>query len=396
MGGLPCRLPESSYAVSGASARLRPRPGVSDSENRAGWAARALRAYQAMQRRFADRHGVYRQRGRWHRPGAAEHLWPATRAFVATLDLAGAGPMAGFDADAAIAQHLAALARYWEPPAYSSDPIGARFGGDRYYDDNAWVGLALIQLERMRLGTGPGLERAAELFAFAAEGWDTRADAPSPGGVFWVQQGRGVGARNHDRNTVSNAPNAQLGLNLAELTSAPADAPEQTEATRMIAWVQSALSADERGAGLFWDKIRGDGSIDEMLWSYNQGSMVGANLLLHRRGLEPSGEYLDRARTIASKALRHYEGRYLDHPPAFNAIFFRNLLQLHAAIDDDALREEIIAATVGYADRLWSERRDPSDRFPFRGDTTTLLDQSAAVQLFALLAWDPVDYVKLA
>jgi len=32
------------------------------------------------------------------------------------------------------------------------------------------------------------------------------------------QQGVGVGRSNHDRNTVSNAPNAQLGLHLAELT----------------------------------------------------------------------------------------------------------------------------------------------------------------------------------
>jgi hypothetical protein len=250
----------------------------------------------------------------------------------------------------------------------------------------------------MRPGTVPGLGRAAELVAFATDGWDARADVPSPGGVFWVQQGRGVGARNHDRNTVSNAPNAQLGLHLAELTGAPPNAVQETEAARMVAWVEASLSAGQSGAGagLFWDKIRGDGSIDEMLWSYNQGSMVGANLLLHRRGLGPSGKFLDRARTIAGAALRHSEGRYLDHPPAFNAIFFRNLLQLHAAIDDGALREEIIAAGVGYADRLWSERRDASDRFPFRGDTTTLLDQSAAVQLFALLAWDPAEYVKLA
>jgi hypothetical protein len=347
-----------------------------------------------MQSQFADRHGVYRQRGRWHWPGAAEHLWPMTRALVATLDLAGAGPLAGFDADRAIAGHLVTLASYWEPHAYSSDPIGARLGGDRYYDDNAWVGLALIQLERMRPGMGPGVQRAAGLFRFAVAGWDTREDGPHPGGVFWVQQGRGIGARNHDRNTVSSAPNAQLGLHLAQLTGAARDAPEQTEAAKMIAWVQSALSADPDGSGLFWDKIRGDGTIDEMFWSYNQGSMVGANVLLHRRGA--GGEHLERAQAIAAKALRHYDDRYLDHPPAFNAIFFRNLLQLHAATADEALREQIISAAHGYADRLWSQRRDARDRFPFRGDTTTLLDQSAAVQLFALLAWDPADYAKLA
>jgi len=46
--------------------------------------------------------------------------------------------------------------------------------------------------------------------------------------------------------------------------------------------------------------------------------------------------------------------------------------------------------------RQWSERRDSPDLFPFRGDTTTLLDQSAPVQLFALLAWDPGDYGRIA
>ena len=162
----------------------------------------------------------------------------------------------------------------------------------------------------------------------------------------------------------------------------------------MIAWVQSALSADPDGSGLFWDKIRGDGTIDEMFWSYNQGSMVGAHVLLHRRGA--GDEHLAQAQAIAAKALRHYDDRYLEHPSAFNAIFFRNLFQLHAATADEPLREQIMSAARAYADRLWSQRRDGKDRFPSRGDTTTLLDQSAAVQLFALLAWDPADYAKLA
>ena len=43
-----------------------------------------------------------------------------------------------------------------------------------------------------------------------------------------------------------------------------------------------AATAGAPGTGLFFDKLRGDGTIDETLWTYNQGSMIGANVLLAR------------------------------------------------------------------------------------------------------------------
>ena len=359
-----------------------------------------------MQSRFRRRDGLYRRDGPLHLPRTAAHLWPFVRALVATLDLAGvAGDLgAPFDADAEIADRLRTLERYWDPrgdaPAYSSDVLGSRLGGDRYYDDNAWVGLALVQLERMRPGSSH-LERAGDLFRFAAGGWDQRPDVPSPGGVFWVEQGRGVGTRNHDRNVVSNAPNAELGLHLTELTGVSFDAPGAIGPERMYGWATATLDASgdgpDRATGLFWDKLRGDGTIDRMFWSYNQGSMVGANVLLHRRSPSARAGYLQRAEAIAHKALRHYASiGYERQPPAFNAIFFRNLLLLHAVTRDARLREEIIAALRGYADGAWSERRDRRDRFHFSNRGVTLLDQSAMVQVFALLAWDPGAYRQLA
>ena len=373
------------------------------------YASRAARAYGAMQRRFATRRGRYRRDGRLHLPGAAAHLWPFIRAFVATLDLAGApAGSEGFDADAAIDERLATLERYWDTrgpwPAYASDVAGTLLGGDRYYDDNAWVGLALVQLERMRPGAGR-LDRAADLFRFAVHGWDTRPGVPAPGGVFWVEQGRGVGRRNHDRNTVSNAPNAQLGLHLAELGDDLAPGPANAVGPRdMYEWVNGALDAaghapdagEPPGTGLFWDKIRGDASIDRALWSYNQGNMIGLNVLLARADGPDPGRYASRAAAIARKALRHYEGAYERQPAAFHAIFFRNLLQLHAATSDATLRADITAAMRGYADQAWSAHRDDDDSFRFGGRPPSLLDQSAMVQVLALLSWDPADYGKLA
>lgn len=365
------------------------------------YAGRAGRAYLAMQRRFATGPGAYRRDGRWHLPGTAAHLWPFIRAFVAALDLAGlpAGSVDGFDADAAIEEHLAGLERYWDPqgpwPAYASDVVGTRFGGDRYYDDNAWVGLALVELERVRPGAGQ-LTRAADLFRFAVHGWDRRPDVPAPGGVFWVEQGRGIGRRNHDRNTVSNAPNAQVALHLSELGGGSNES-EAVGPAAMYDWVNRALNGGETpGEGLFWDKIRGDGSTDRTIWSYNQGSMVGLNVLFARADAAGAATYVARAEAIARTALRHYAGAYERQPAAFNAIFFRNLLQLHAATTDGALRDDILTALRGYADHAWSARRDQQDCFRFADRPTSLLDQSAMVQILALLAWDPGDYRRLA
>ena len=373
-------------------------------------AARAVRAYAAMRRHFLRRDGLYRRDGRARPPGTAAHLWPTARAFVAAVDLLGLSQdlLLGFDAESAVAAHLRALEAYWDDsgddPAYASDVIGSRFGGDRYYDDNAWVGLGLVQLERLRPGRGHA-ERARSLFRFAGGGWDARPEAPSPGGVFWVEQNppaRGAGTRNHDRNVVSNAPNAQLGLHLAELATVPGGAGGaelHARAYDMYTWVNVTLDAGrDTGApatGLFFDKLRGDGTIDETLWTYNQGSMIGANVLLARQADRPA-PYLARAEAIAAKALRHYSGSYESLPAAFNAILFRNLLGLHAATADEGLRRGIRHAMSAYAEAAWATRRDRHDRFHFARGGRTLLDQSAMVQVYALLAWDPRDYGALA
>lgn len=375
--------------------------------NAAGHAARAVRAYAAMRRHLARRDGLYRRDG-WPRPPlAAAHLWPTARAFTGAVDLLGVPRelLIGFDAESAVSAHLRALEAYWDddvaPPAYASDAIGSRWGGDRYYDDNAWVGLGLVQLERLRPGHGHA-QRAELLYRFAAAGWDTRPDVPSPGGVFWVEQTRGAGLTNHDRNTVSNAPNAQLGLHLSELRTA--DPRGHARARHMYEWVNVTLDAarDRDGApgtGLFYDKVRGDGSIDRTLWTYNQGNMIGANVLLARAARPATGAgapYLARAEAIADRALRHYAGAYQSQPAAFNAILFRNLLQLHPVTADAGLRERIRAAMTAYAQTAWVSRRDRHDRFRFGRGGPTLLDQSAMVQIYALLAWDPDDYPALA
>jgi hypothetical protein len=362
-------------------------------------AQRATAAYQTMLDRFRKRDGAYRyDEGPPIRTTA--QLWPFARVLVATLDVSGIGQglAPDLDADRLISEHLDVLERYWDPagprPAYCSDVGGPARRGDRYYDDNAWVGLALVELERLRSGSGL-LDRAEELFQFAAHGWDE-----AHGGVFWVEQGRGTGVRNHDRATVSNAPNAELGLHLAEL-GRPQAAPGSVGPEDMYQWVLDNLDSGRDtgapGTGLFWDKIRGDGTIDRATWSYNQGSMIGASVLLARARPGQPDTYLARAEATARKALQKFAGTYGQGNPAFLAIFFRNLLLLHRATGDQALRADIIAALREFGEIAWSRAgQGRRGMFGLGGRGPKLLEQASYVQVLALLAWEPDSYGRLA
>jgi len=387
-------------------------------------AQRAVATYAAMQRWLTvpDGHGLYAETA----PPSGDHdaepvppsgnryayLWPYSRALLGTLCLAG---VPGWRDQAAVTDCLRGLAAYWDgsgrAPAYASyimPPLGP--GGDRYADDNAWVALALIL--HTRLGLGSALRRAADLFAFGHAGWNTNPRDPRPGGIFWVEQGRGLGRTNHDRGAGATAGTAALGFHLHELTgSAVFDGdgeaiarPRALGARNMLDWVRLHLDSEQAGHGPYWNVVRHDGSIDTNLWSYNQGVVLGACVLQHR--LTGSVEHLEQAERIAVRTLETF-GTFRNHPPSFNAMCFQNLLMLVALTHDAALSGRVLETLHAYANWTWDPAtgaRDPhTNLFAFTDDgrpaighqPATLQDQGAMIQLYALLAWDPADYARL-
>jgi hypothetical protein len=352
-----------------------------------GPADRALLALRALDRHFPAGPELLRE-GIPYLPGENPYAynWPLVRAWAALLDVAGM-PGAGAEPLAAAGRLGASLERYWDargnPPGYTSyvvPPLGP--GGDKFYDDNAWAGLAHVQHHRLT-GDPAALARARQVFELLADGWDDNPIHPSPGGVFWVRADW-----NRDRNVVSNAPSAGLALHLHTLTG---EASYVQWAERMYAWTRRTLLAPD---GLYWDHIDLDGAIERSQWTYNQGTMIGAGVLLHRATGDPA--YLDDARRTADIALERY-GRghgYAEQPLAFNAIFFRNLLLLQAQTGDGKYRRALQA----YADEVWRTARDPNSGLFHTGPTGpfTLLDQAAAIQLYALLAWPPPTYGRLS
>ncbi len=379
---------------------------------------RATAAYTAMQTTMyvSDGTSLYHETSPASGPVYA-YLWPFTRALLGTLALAGVRgePQQQYASD--VHDRLRGLERYWDrltfTPAYcSSVPGFFGSGGDKYYDDNAWVALALIQAHRMRLSTSTPLRRAEQLWKFAQKGWDTDRAAQIPGGVFWVQQRTGAGLTNHDRGTGATAGYAELAFHLHELTGSgafdgdgdPIARPHALGALNMANWVARYVDRSERGEGPFWNVARPDGSIDTNLWSYNQGVMLGARMLQYR--VSGDATCLDLAERIARQTLATF-GDFRMHPPSFNVMCFQNMLLLCAESHDDDLQASMRQAMERYADWAWAPAtgaRDPStDLFYFADggqpaygrQAARLQDQGAMVQLYALLAWSPDDYPKL-
>jgi hypothetical protein len=146
----------------------------------------------------------------------------------------------------------------------------------------------------------------------------------------------------------------------------------------MLGWLDRCLLAPN---GLYWDHIDLVGKVDTAQWSYNQGSVIAADVLLYRTTGDRS--VLARAEGLADASIAYFNSRWKhDEPPEFAALFFRGLLGL---ADTDG-RADYVAAAERYADDSWSTERDPhTGLFRYSGKAD-LLQQAGLVQLYAALA----------
>jgi hypothetical protein len=113
-------------------------------------------------------------------------------------------------------------------------------------------------------------------------------------------------------------------------------------------------------------------------------------------------KYLDAAEQTAHSSLPQVEKNGLKGNPAFNAIYYRNLLQLDAVKPNP----QYMQGLKNYTDQAWDLGRDPQTGLFGRhgmGETGTLpsgsqfdlLDQSAMVQMYAMQALPSSDYGQL-
>ncbi len=382
--GISTRIAGGVLAIALLGTMHTPAAGASEDETW-GAAARAAASYRAMNQYFDAGQGLLLEEYPNEQQNPYSYIWPYSQAVIGAENLAGI-PGIGSKWNAEAEKRLDGYEPYWNaattPTGYDSyvrPPLGQ--GGDKFYDDNEWIGLNLIQ-HYQRTGDRSSLARAKEIFALVVHGWDTDPAHPCAGGVYWTQA-----PWSQDRNTVSNGPGAELGAHLYLLTR---DQSYLTEAKRMYQWAQDCMLAPN---GLYWDHIDLAGNVEKTQWSYNQGVMLGAGVLLYKSTGER--KYLDDAKSVANASLAVYgsEDRLWKQPTRFNSIWFKNLLILDSVAHDARYK----AVMTAYSNRAWIQARDPeTGLFHFVDGPVQLLEQSAMVQIDALLAWPRSQYSKLA
>lgn len=325
---------------------------------------------QAMDARMGLGGGSYAEYS--NNPLVPASVWPLGQAIAAKLDLAKVeGTTEG------IASDFAPL------PLYGDSQQGYHpgiYGAPRFYDDNAWLGLDAMQAYE-QTHDPRYLKQAQGLMAFIARGWVTDPSYAHPGGIRW-----GVGKP--CRNTCDNAPAMELALHLYLATH---DARYLQFAKQIDTWLTANLRSPR---GLYWDRMDENGHVNKTLYTYNQGTPIGADVLFYKA--TGDRRYLDRARQTADAALAHFgkHDRLWKEAPEFNAIFFRNLMALDAVAPDPRYRATLRA----YADRAWKDGRDPRTGLFTMGNpgSVTTLSQAGMAQIFALLAMKPRQWSQLS
>ncbi len=306
-------------------------------------------------------------------------LWPYT-SLVAALNTLAARPGERANFEAPLRAALSGLEAYIDPqatpPGYDSY-ICAQGGGQKYFDDNEWVGIEFIRAYRF-LQDPVYLSKAGEAFRFVVSGWDEELG----GGIYWRQGDKG------SKNSCSNGPAAVLALQLYQETG---DHGYLDWAVKMLAWLKPLKSPD---SGVYWDNIARNGAIDRRTYTYNTGTVIHANALLF--AITGEASYLQEARTLAEASCNHFAiqrrgGALRLYPatPWFNAVLLRGYLALNAVETQSG--SSCLDTIRQYLDYAWEHARgadglfspDPTGLSGREDPHRWLLDQAGMVEMYA-------------
>jgi hypothetical protein len=342
---------------------------------------RAQLAFAAMQRfYYIAGSGLYQGE-----PFSA--LWPFSQALAATVDMSNIAGMRGAYAHELHAR-LVGLDNYLDidnsgqPEGTFTSTLGAFDatvappagpGGTKYYDDNDWVGIELARVYELT-HSPTALGSAEAIMAFEMASWQAGPAVACPGGIPFSNA-----AENTDRNTTTTAPAAELAVQLYRITG---NAQYLQFAEMAYEWVRACLL---QPSGLYADHIRQHGAVEPMLWSYNQGTMIGAGALLYQA--TGNSYYLFQARQTVKAALSYFTpARLGSENPFFPLIYFRNIMYLDS-VTHDPPGQTLAQNYVNYA---WLHLRLSDDVFVAGSPASAeLLDQAAIVQIYAMLSSSP-------
>jgi|GEM_PF-80281 len=264
-------------------------------------------------------------------------------------------------------------------------------GDERYFDDNVWVGIDMVDLYMLTHDT-KYLDRAKLVWNFILTGTDDLMG----GGVYWKEGSK-------SKHTCSTAPSAVMA---AKLYLATHEEAYLTSAKELYAWCKKMLQ--DPADFLYWDNVRlsdesnPDSNIETAKdkYAYNSGQPMQAAALLYT--ITQESKYLTDAQLIAEAAYKKWfipfnsyilgeSFQILEQGHVwFQAIMFRGFVELYKI---DRNRTYVTAYEKTLANAWLSNCRNRETNLlnsDFRGGTSQssweILHEGACVEMLARLA----------
>ncbi|MCC8424745.1 glycoside hydrolase family 76 protein [Mucilaginibacter sp. UR6-11] len=258
---------------------------------------------------------------------------------------------------------------YYSPappkPGYT-DYIMKLKPGERYYDDNEWIGItALDAYARKHQKADLALGKA--MYAFIMTGYDQVLG----GGIYWKE------GSTESKNTCSNGPGVLVALQLYQATKNRA---YLDTALKIFNWTNAKLQAPSK---LYYDNIRvKDGSISKPILSYNTGTMLESNVYLYE--ITGNKKYLADANEIADASLTYfYGGNKFRDDYWFNAVLLRAYQHLLKYNKDT----KYILGFKKCLDNTLKADKNEKGLFTGRDGVKNLVDHGGMLEILARYAW---------
>jgi predicted alpha-1,6-mannanase (GH76 family) len=251
---------------------------------------------------------------------------------------------------------------------------------NKYNDDIMWWSIACTRAYKIT-GEKRYLDKAKASFDFV---YDNFHDSAMGGGIYWINE-------RTCKNSCINSPAVIAAVRLSILLKDPA---YLAKAKSLYAWQKETLTD---GTGKVFDNIEieketGSPRIARFSLTYNQGTFIGAAVLLYQQTKEKA--YLEDAVKTAQWTHDHLcrtEKRILQPEGqgdggAFKGIFIRYIKLLI----DDCGRKEFLPWMMTNAETAWSNRREADNIMGFDWSAPTgpgIESQTAGSAVTAVLVF---------
>lgn len=237
---------------------------------------------------------------------------------------------------------------------YGSSTDGKNGGGDRFFDDNAIIGIEFVEAYEL-LKDPKYLERCAQIVKFYKAGIDNTMGRA----LWWCESNI-----NQPGNDSSNKPACANGFATWFLMRYYEVCPEVEKAEvlalakDLYQWLYDNLR--DPGDNLYWNSKGADGSINTTKWTYNSGAMIAGGVRLY----EATGDtrYLNEAKATAKSSYDYYvrsrNGIPLCYPtndPWFTIQMIKSYVELESY--DKSFVAKAMEVFIANLDNAWAKGR---------------------------------------